>query len=531
MTLQSYLKLRNGTDVRGVACDGIADEPITLTAEIAKNVAKAFCVWLISHTGKTQVTVAIGYDSRITSPELCEAVVSGVITTGHNAIVTGLSTTPSMFALLKDTEKMNERYCQGSIMITASHLPFNRNGLKFFSHSGGLEASDVKEILELAATYRFAETANLGERIDAPYLDRYAASLVEKVRTATGEEKPLAGKRIVVDAGNGAGGFFADKVLIPLGADTTGSQFLEPDGTFHNHIPNPENAAAMHSVCEAVKAANADFGIIFDTDVDRAGAVDKDGTEINRNRLIALISAILLSERKGTIVTDSVTSDGLAKFVAARGGKHLRFKRGYKNVINEAIRLNESGEYAPLAIETSGHAALYENYFLDDGAYLITRLLIAMANAAKEGKNLTDLISSLEMPAEAQELRVNFKSGVDFKTLGQRLIEEFTAYGQSLYYATPAPDNHEGFRLRYDEHHGNGWALMRMSLHDPVLPINVESETKGGAVKIVKDLYYFLRKYDFLDLSPLENSIAAWRKNKIEEVSAKFGVTSKTPNE
>ncbi len=527
MTLQDYLKLRNGTDVRGVAMDGVANEPITLTEEAVENVAKAFCVWLISRTGKTQVRVAVGYDSRLTSPTLCEAAVKGIISTGHNAVVTGLSTTPSMFMLLKDVDLMNERYCHGSIMITASHLPFHRNGMKFFSHSGGLEANDVKEILELAATYRFAETANAGERVEASYLEKYAASLVEKVRVETGEDTPLAGKKIVVDAGNGAGGFFADKVLVPLGADTTGSQFLDPDGNFPNHIPNPENAQAMQSVCEAVKAANADFGIIFDTDVDRAGAIDQDGTEINRNRLIALISAILLEERAGTIVTDSVTSDGLAKFIAKKGGKHLRFKRGYKNVINEAIRLNEAGEYAPLAIETSGHAALYENYFLDDGAYLITRLLIAMAKATKAGKNLTDLIADLETPVEAMELRAKFKDGVDFKVLGKKLIEEFTAYGNELYYATPAPDNHEGFRLRYDEHHGNGWALMRMSLHDPVLPMNVESDVKDGAIKIVKDLYYFLRKYDFLDISPLEKAISAWRKDKIGEVNGKLALAGK----
>ncbi len=522
MTLQDYLNLRNGTDVRGVACDGIEGEPITLTEEAAENIAKAFCVWLISRTGKTQVTVAVGYDSRITSPALCEAAVRGITSTGHNAVVTGLSSTPSMFMLLKDEKRNAERYCHGSIMITASHLPFNRNGLKFFSHNGGLEGVDVKEILNVAATYRFAETAAVGERVDLPYLDEYAASLVEKVRTATGEEAPLTGKKIIVDAGNGAGGFFADKVLVPLGADVTGSQFLEPDGNFPNHIPNPENADAMQSVCNAVKAAGADFGIIFDTDVDRAGAVDSDGSEINRNRLIALISAILLAERAGTIVTDSVTSDGLAKFITARGGKHLRFKRGYKNVINEAIRLNESGEYAPLAIETSGHAALLENYFLDDGAYLITRLLIAMANAAKEGKNLTDLISDLEMPAEARELRVKFVSGCDFKTLGAKVISDFQAYAGNLYYAIPAGDNHEGFRLRYDEHHGNGWALLRMSLHDPVLPINVESDTEGDSNKIVKDLYYFLRKYDFLDISPIENAIADWRTQKIEALKEKF---------
>ena len=521
MTLQEYLHLRNGTDVRGVACEGVEGETVTLTQEAVEQIAKAFCVWLISHTGKTTVRVAVGYDSRITAQSLCEAVVKGVTSTGHHALVTGLSTTPSMFALLKDERKMEECYCHGSIMITASHLPFNRNGLKFFSHEGGLEAEDVKEILSLAYSYRFAENVT-GEKTEQSYLDTYAASLVEKVRAATGEETPLLGKKILVDAGNGAGGFFAGKVLAPLGADVSGSQFLEPNGNFPNHIPNPENAEAMNSVCQAVKANGADFGIIFDTDVDRVGAVDKDGTEINRNRLIALISAILLAEKPGTIVTDSVTSDGLAKFIAAKGGKHHRFKRGYKNVINEAIRLNAEGEYTPLAIETSGHAALMENYFLDDGANLITRLLIALANAAKEGKSLTDLISDLEMPAEAAELRLKFCNDCDFKTLGKQVLDEFAQYGASLPYATPATDNLEGFRLRYDESHGNGWALLRMSLHDPILPINVESDVVGGAVKIVKDLYYRLKKYTFLDVSPLENYISAWRTTNLAQLREKF---------
>ncbi len=522
MTLQDYLNLRNGTDVRGVACDGVEGETVTLTEEAVESVAKAFCVWLISRTGKTKVCVAVGYDSRITSPALCEAAVRGITSTGHDAVITGLSTTPSMFALLKDEKRMSEKLCHGSLMITASHLPFNRNGLKFFSKNGGLESEDVKEILTLAAGYRFAEVNVFGETIDSPYLDDYASLLVEKVRVETGEETPLIGKKIIVDAGNGAGGFFAEKVLQPLGANTKGSQFLEPDGNFPNHIPNPENKTAMQSICEAVKATGADFGIIFDTDVDRAGAVDKDGTEINRNRLIALISAILLQEKPATIVTDSVTSDGLTKFIQARGGKHLRFKRGYKNVINEAIRLNETGEYAPLAIETSGHAALKENYFLDDGAYLITKLLIAMAKMAKEGKNLTDLIADLEMPVEEKELRVNFLPDCDFKTLGKQVISEFAVRAESLYYASPAPDNYEGFRLRYDDLHGDGWALLRMSLHEPVMPINVESDCKNGAVKIVKDLYYFLREYPFLDLSPLENAIEEWRTERKSELKVKL---------
>jgi phosphomannomutase len=129
-------------------------------------------------------------------------------------------------------------------------------------------------------------------------------------------DQPLQGLHIVVDAGNGAGGFFVDQVLKPLGADTSGSQFLDPDGTFPNHIPNPENAEAMAAIRQAVLDHQADFGIIFDTDVDRAAAVDAAGNELNRNRLIALMAAIVLREHPGsTIVTDSITSDGLTQFI------------------------------------------------------------------------------------------------------------------------------------------------------------------------------------------------------------------------
>ena len=159
------------------------------------------------------------------------------------------------------------------------------------------------------------------------FMDTYSKILADKIRSATGEDKPLLGFKIVVDAGNGEGGFYVDKVLKPLGADTTGSRFLEPDGSFPNHIPNPEDKEAMESITNAVKEQNADFGIIFDTDVDRAGAVLSDGSELNRNRIIAMLSAILLREHPNTtIVTDSITSTGLAEFIKENGGVHHRFK-------------------------------------------------------------------------------------------------------------------------------------------------------------------------------------------------------------
>lgn len=521
MMTSEYLALQNGSDVRGIALEGVAEQYANFTEDMAKNIAKAFCVWLISHTGKTRVRVAIGHDSRISSPALCEAAAKGITETGHDVVVTGLSTTPSMFMLLKDEKRNAELPCQGSIMITASHLPFHYNGMKFFWANGALASKDVTEILTWASTYRFASPAVCGEKTERPYLDDYAATLVEKARSATGKETPLTGKKIIVDAGNGAGGFFTDKVLIPLGANTDGSQFLDPDGNFPNHIPNPENEDALHSICEAVKATNADLGIIFDADVDRVGAVDKDGSKINRNRLIALISALLLSEKAGTIVTDSVTSNGLTKFIESRGGRHHRFKRGYKNLINEAIRLNNEREYSPLAIETNGYAALQENDFLSDGAYLITRLLIALANAEEEGKSLTDLISDLEMPKEELEERVQFTNGCDCKTLGNQILKTFASYAQNKAYITPATDNYEGYRVNYDQPHGDGWALLHVCLRDLVFSINIESDAEGGALKIAKNLYYFLRKYPCLDTTALQTAIQKEREKLIEAVKAK----------
>ena len=299
------------------------------------------------------------------------------------------------------------------------------------------------------------------------------------------------------------GGFYAGKVLEPLGADTSGSQFLEPDGTFPNHIPNPENEEAMAAIRQAVLWHRADFGIIFDTDVDRSAAVDSQGNELNRNRLIALASAVVLREHPGsTIVTDSITSDGLAAFIAELGGIHHRFKRGYKNVINESIRLNESGSESWLAIETSGHGAMKENYFLDDGAYLVSKLLVELALAKQSGKVLTDLIASLKEPADSKEYRLKILAS-DFKTHGNEVIESLREFVSQQADWQIVPNNYEGIRVACTAPDAEGWFLLRLSLHDPVLPLNIESNVSGGTVKIGARLAKFFKGVDNLDISAL----------------------------
>ncbi|KAL2525842.1 phosphoglucosamine mutase family protein [Abeliophyllum distichum] len=525
----AFLKLQNGSDIRGVAVDGVEGEPVTLTEPVTEAIAAAFAAWLIKTKkpdASKRLRVSVGHDSRISAQKLQDAVSRGLASAGVDVIQYGLASTPAMFnSALTENEDF---LCpvDGSIMLTASHLPYNRNGFKFFTNAGGLGKADIKNILECAADiygnfadeyFRDAErrTTQSVKRVD--YMTLYTSDLVAAVRKAAGNmEKPLEGFHIVVDAGNGAGGFFAGKVLEPLGAVTSGSQFLEPDGLFPNHIPNPEDKQAMDAITRAVLDNKADLGIIFDTDVDRSAAVDSSGREFNRNRLIALMSAIVLEEHPGTtIVTDSVTSDGLTTFIEKKlGGRHHRFKRGYKNVIDEAIRLNLVGEESHLAIETSGHGALKENHWLDDGAYLMVKLLNKLAAAKASGmgvgsKVLTDLVDGLEEPGIAVELRLKIDQnhadlkGGSFHDYGEAVLQHLGNITDSDPKLQKAPVNYEGVRV---SGYG-GWFLLRLSLHDPVLPLNIEAPSNEEAVKLGLAVLSAVKEFPALDTSALHKLV------------------------
>ncbi|XP_004496273.1 uncharacterized protein [Cicer arietinum] len=524
-----FLRLQNGSDIRGVAVDGVEGEGVNLTEPVAEAIGAAFAAWLADKKqadASRHLRVSIGHDSRISAKLLQNAISRGLAGAGLEVVLYGLASTPAMFnsTLTKDEAFLCP--VDGSIMITASHLPFNRNGFKFFTNAGGLGKADIKDILERAANIynQFtAESLTNSERKDSlsiktvDYMSVYTSDLVKAVRKAAGNiEKPLEGFHIVVDAGNGAGGFFAAKVLEPLGAITSGSQFLEPDGLFPNHIPNPEDKTAMKAITKAVLDNKADLGIIFDTDVDRSAAVDSTGREFNRNRLIALMAAIVLEEHPGTtIVTDSVTSDGLTTFIEKKlGGKHHRFKRGYKNVIDEAVRLNSIGEESHLAIETSGHGALKENNWLDDGAYLMVKILNKLASARASGVGggsnvLTGLIDGLQEPAFSAELRLKIDQnhsdlkGGSFREYGENVLKHLENSIGSDPNLQKAPVNYEGVRV---SGYG-GWFLLRLSLHDPVLPLNIEAPNNEDALKLGLTVLAAVKEFAGLDTSALNKFV------------------------
>lgn len=503
-------KLQNGSDIRGIAVS-TEKEQANLTPETASLFGRAFTLWLAEKLSckPDNLIISIGNDSRLTAESLKAGLISGIQSAGANAKNYGLASTPAMFM----STVMKEFSCSGSVMITASHLPYNRNGFKFFTAEGGLEKNDISALISIAENLVPESIVTHSIPADPGLMDNYSGFLAEKIRKGIGSETsstPLSGLKIIVDAGNGAGGFFVEKVLKPLGADTAGSQFLEPDGMFPNHEPNPENDEAMKSIQSAVLSSKADLGIIFDTDVDRAAIVDSDGTIINRNTLIALISSIILNEHPGTtVVTDSVTSDGLTDFInKTLCGRHHRFKRGYKNVINEAIRLNSAGEECHLAIETSGHGAIKENFFLDDGAYLVVKILAEMAKLRlKKNSAISSLIKDLRQPAEEKEFRISLLDP-DFTLQGKSIIASLEQFVLSRKGWALVPENYEGVRVACSDGNGNGWFLMRLSLHDPVIPLNIESEISGGVKQIAEEINVFLKNFSNIKYDSLQSYLS-----------------------
>ena len=496
--LQYFKRVQNGNDVRGAAI-ATDKEALTISEPLAAYIARAFASYLSEKLGKpaSELRIGVGHDSRMTAPQMKAGCLLGL--SMAKAYDCGLITTPAMFC---STVLPGSNF-DGAVMITASHLPFNRNGMKFFTKDGALSKAELTQILEQAAALAgvFAEESpeTLLTSDKLPVGDGtvtvfdmkslYCEHMKEIIRANSGsdEEKPLTGLRIAVDSGNGASGFFASDILEPLGADTEGSQFLNPDGTFPNHVPNPEDKTAMEAIQKATLEHHADLGVIFDCDGDRAAVVFSDGMPVNRNTLIALLGVIVAEQAPGsTVVTDSVTSDELAEFLeGSLGLKHLRFKRGYKNVIDKGIELNAAGETCELAIETSGHGAFKENYFSDDGAYIAATIIGRLARIRREGKTLESLIADLRQPAEAAEIRLSI-TAEDFKAYGQQVLEDFRAFCAADPRFHIVSPNYEGVRVAFDDCEVKGWLLIRLSLHDPVLPINLESANDGG-VDILKE--------------------------------------------
>ncbi|KAM5566996.1 phosphomannomutase/phosphoglucomutase [Rosa sericea] len=512
-------RLQNGSDIRGVALEGEKGRSVDLTPPAVEAIAESFGEWVINGLEKERgqpvenVKVSLGRDPRISGASLSVAVFSGLARAGCLVFDMGLATTPACFM----STILPPFSYDASIMMTASHLPYTRNGLKFFTKRGGLTSPEVEEICDRAArkyANRLAKVSSVlrvpPSRVDfmSSYSEHLRNIIKERVNHPLHYDTPLKGFQIVVNAGNGSGGFFTWDVLDKLGADTFGSLHLKPDGMFPNHIPNPEDKVAMALTRAAVLENSADLGIVFDTDVDRSGVVDNKGHPINGDKLIALISAIVLKEHPGTtIVTDARTSMALTRFITNRGGHHCLYRVGYRNVIDKGVQLNKDGIETHLMMETSGHGALKENFFLDDGAYMVVKIIIEMVRMKLAGSDegIGSIINDLEEPEDSVELRMNVVSEPRYaKEKAIEAIETFRQYveegriegweldtcgdcwvsegclADTNETSAAAVDAHMYRAKVSDEVHGqHGWVHIRQSIHNPNIAVNMQSSVPG----------------------------------------------------
>ncbi|KAH1122343.1 hypothetical protein J1N35_005503 [Gossypium stocksii] len=518
-------RLQNGSDVRGVALECEKGRTVDLTPPAVEAIAESFGEWTIKALEKERgrpaedVTVSLGKDPRISGASLSVAVFAGLARAGCLTFDMGLATTPACFM----STLLPPFAYDASIMMTASHLPYTRNGLKFFTKKGGLTSPEVEEICDKAARKYANRLTKVSTMLNSPpkkvdFMRAYAKHLrdiiKERVNHRIHYDTPLKGFQIIVNAGNGSGGFFTWDVLDQLGADTFGSLHLNPDGMFPNHIPNPEDKTAMALTRAAVLENTADLGIVFDTDVDRSGVVDNNGNPINGDKLIALMSAVVLKEHPGTtIVTDARTSMELTRFITDRGGHHCLYRVGYRNVIDKGVHLNQDGVETHLMMETSGHGALKENYFLDDGAYMVVKIIIEMVRMRLEGSDegIGSLIKDLEEPLESIELRMNIISEPKYaKARGREVIEAFRSYieeGQLKGWEldacgdcwvsegclvdsndSPAAIDAHMYRAKVSNEKNEeiGWVHIRQSIHNPNIAINMQSSVPGGCQLMTK---------------------------------------------
>ncbi|XWS34481.1 hypothetical protein CRYUN_Cryun21dG0042100 [Craigia yunnanensis] len=520
-------RLQNGSDVRGVALEGEKGRTVDLTPPAVEAIAESFGEWVIKALEKERgrpvedVRVSLGKDPRISGASLSVAVFAGLARAGCLVFDMGLATTPACFM----STLLPPFAYDASIMMTASHLPYTRNGLKFFTKKGGLTSPEVEQICDKAARKYANRLTKVSTMLKSPpkkvdFISAYAKHLREIIKERVNHpvhyDTPLKGFQIIVNAGNGSGGFFTWDVLDKLGADTFGSLHLNPDGMFPNHIPNPEDKTAMALTRAAVLENSADLGIVFDTDVDRSGVVDNKGNPINGDKLIALMSAIVLKEHPGaTIVTDARTSMALTRFITDRGGHHCLYRVGYRNVIDKGVQLNEDGIETHLMMETSGHGALKENYFLDDGAYMVVKIIIEMVCMKLSGSDegIGSLIKDLDEPLESIELRMSIISEPKYaKARGTEAIEVFRSYveeGQLEGWEldscgdcwvsegclvdsndSPAAIDAHMYRAKVSNEKNEelGWVHIRQSIHNPNIAVNMQSSVAGGCQQMTRVL-------------------------------------------
>ena len=436
-------------DIRGIIGE-------TLGPDDARAIGRGFATLLRRAGGKA---VAVGYDGRVSSPMLEHALIEGLTASGCDVVRIGMGPTPMLYYAEASSEEVD-----GGIQITGSHNPANYNGFKMVFQGRPFFGEDIQQIGRLAAAGEWGDgTGTVSQRaILDDYIERLLAPLA-------GLEGELAGLRVGWDAGNGAAG----PALEALAARLPGEHHLlytDVDGDFPNHHPDPTVEANLEDLRTLVADKNLDFGVAFDGDGDRIGAIDGEGRVIWGDQLLMIYAEELLARIPGaTVIADVKASRALFDHIAAHGGEPVMWKTGHSLIKS---KMKQTG--SPLAGEMSGHVFFADDYYgFDDALYAGVRLMVA---AARLGKSVTELRGAMPAMVNTPEMRFQVDESRKFAA-----IDEVKA---RLADSPAQVDGTDGVRVTTED----GWWLLRASNTQDVLVARAESEDEEGLERLIEQI-------------------------------------------
>ncbi len=438
-------------DIRGIVGE-------SLDLESVENIGRSVGSEAIS---QKQSTICVGYDGRLSSPDLCQALIKGLLSTGIKVVEIGLVTTPMLYFSTHLLETNT------GIMITGSHNPPDYNGFKIMIAGETISSEKIQSLYQRIINNQFL--TGIGSSTRANIQNQYLTAIYKDIKV----KRPI---KITIDCGNGAGGICAEELYKGLGAEVT-ALYCDVDGNFPNHHPDPSNPDNLIDLQNNLASTDSEIGLAFDGDADRLGVVTKSGEIIYPDRQLLLFAESVLKDHPGaTVIFDVKSTKHLFKWIEDKGGIPLIWKTGHSLIKKKMKEVN-----AVLAGEMSGHTFFNDKWYgFDDGLYAGARLLEILSNFDDPSAILEALPKSVSTP----ELNIKLEEGEQHKIIQQ--LQEEALFSDALNIIKI-----DGLRVEY----ANGFGLMRASNTTPVIVLRFEAESSTELNKIQKDFKIQLEKY------------------------------------
>ncbi len=434
-TLQLMLKptIFREYDIRGVADTELLSPGIT---ELGQAVGT-----LLQQRGGNLVN--LGRDCRLSSPRLRDAFCAGLKASGCHVTDLGVVPTPLLYYSVQHLK------AAGGVMITGSHNPREYNGFKIMVGQSTIHGEDIQDLRKMieARSWARGEGSETSFDIVTPYVDEITSKFQFERHV-----------KLVFDGGNGVGGPVFARMVEKLNVDARGL-FLEMDGSFPNHDPDPTQPKNLAHLIDAVRAEPVDLGIAFDGDSDRIGAVDEKGEVIYGDMLLLLYGREILARKPGaTVIGEVKCSQIMYDQLEDAGGDAVMWKTGHSLI---KAKMKETG--AELAGEMSGHMFFADGYYgFDDALYAACRLIEIVA---KTRQPLSALLEGIPKMVSTPELRMDCPDETKFQ-----VVDKVRTHFQGLYEVNDV----DGARINF----GRGWGLLRASNTQPVLVMRFEAENE-----------------------------------------------------